>query len=106
MVKKISLSFVNGKKEFEIPRMTVKKQETIMEKMVEIEKQKGTKFNYNTEIGKIALLVCLQEIDTKVKIEDIENMHPDDFRFLFDEFWNNGRELGIGDATHFHKKTR
>lgn len=105
MSEKISLSFVNDGKEFNVPRMTVKKQEIIMEKLVEMEKSLGTKFDYNKEVGKIAILIALNEIDSKVTMENIEDMHPDDFRILFEKFWNNGREIK-SEEPNFRKRTR
>ena len=101
----IKLSFINNGKPFRIPRMTVKKQEIIMEKMAELEKSIGAKFDYNRDVGKVALLVAFSEIDSTVTMEHIENMHPEDFRFVFDSFWNNGREIK-SDGENFRKKTR
>ena len=100
--KKIKLSFVDGGKEFLLPNMTVKRQEELMESMVKLEdKYEGDK--YNREVNKQLVLLTLQAIDKSVTLNNIENMHPDDYITLFGLIWDRGRELEKSDASDFRK---
>jgi len=102
--EKIKLSFVNDGKPFNIPHMTVKKQEELLEDMVEIEKNYKNKPEiYNREVNKHMVKRALQTIDESVSLDDINNMHPDDYIKLFTMVWNSGRELS-GDEEKFRKE--
>jgi len=92
--EKIKLSFVNDGKPFNIPHMTVKKQEELLEDMVEIEKKyKKDSDKYNRELNKYMIVRTLQNIDENVSLDDINNMHPNDYIVLFNMIWGSGREL-------------
>jgi hypothetical protein len=91
---KIKLSFMNDGKPFDIPHMTVKSQENLLEDMVGIEKEyKKDSEKYNREVNKHMVLRVLQGIDNSVSLDDINNMHPDDYLTLFNLIWSSGREL-------------
>jgi len=93
MAEKIKLSFVNGGKPFDIPHMTVSRQEELMEKIVEVEKKYSDEKKRNQEINKYMVLKTLQLVNKDVNIEHINNMHPDDFVFVFQMVWDKGREI-------------
>ena len=96
---KISLSFVNDGKEFVPPHMTVKGQEELLKDLVELEgTHEKDSDEYNRESHKYMILRCLQTIDKSITLEDINNMHPDDFMYLFELIWNSGRELKRDDG--------
>lgn len=101
MKEKLKLSFVNNGKEFEIPKMTVKKQELVMEEVAKQNKESMNTEKYNALLGKLMLLNSLKEVDPNVTLEDVEGLHPDDFALLFSKFWNSGRELTGGDNENF-----
>lgn len=101
---KIKLSFVNGGKNFDIPKMTVKRQEELMEEMVRIEKEtekiedkEKQQRIYNREFNKYLVLKTLQIVDSSVSVDDIESMHPDDFVRIFGFIWKEGKELDEKD---------
>jgi len=101
---KLKLSYVNGGKPFKLPKMTMEKQEEVMEQMVKLEeKLEGEKFN--REVNKFIMLKTLKEIDDSVTIDNINKMHPDDFIFLFGKIYDEGREL-VSDATDFRKEKK
>jgi len=105
MGEKISLSFVNNGKEFEIPRMTVKRQEKVLEMLAEFDKKKDlTEQQKNNEVNKMLVVDVLKSIDEKVSIDNINNMHPEDFIYLFSEIMSSGRELG--DERKGFRKTK
>lgn len=91
--KKIKLSFVNGGKPFFVPHMTVKRQEELMESIIDIEKKYEDEKKKNQECNKVIVLKTLQVVDINVTMDDINNMHPEDFIFLFNNIWEVGREL-------------
>lgn len=91
--KKIKLSFVNDGKSFNLPRMTVKRQEELMESIVDIEKKYTDEKKQNQESNKLLVLKTLQVIDGSITLDDINNMHPEDFIVLFNMIWDKGREL-------------
>lgn len=100
---KIKLSFVNNGKEFVVPYMTLKKQEELQEDAVELEKKyKDGSKEYIREINKHMVARVLQTIDPSVSIENINNMHPDDYIFIFNKIWMEGRELG--ESRDFRQK--
>ena len=105
MGKKIKLSFVNDSEPFMVPHMTVKKQEELLDDMTQIEKtMKPTDPKYNREVNKHMVKRVLQTIDPGIDIEDINNMHPDDYIELFNMIWSGGRELG--DAANFRQQKK
>jgi len=105
MGKKIKLSFVNNNEEFVVPHMTVKKQEELLDDMTQIEKtMKTTDPKYNREVNKHMVKRVLQTIDPSVDIDDINNMHPDDYIDLFNMIWSGGRELG--DKGNFRQQKK
>jgi len=94
MQKKIKLSFVNKGKEFNIPKMTVLRQEELMEEMIKTKIDEKTEpLKYNREFNKIMVWKTLQVIDVDVSLDDINNMHPNDFIKIFTLIWESGREL-------------
>ena len=100
--KKISLSFVNNGEPFILKGITVERQEQLMDEMVKLEKKYKDKPNiYTREVNKILVLKTLQVVDDKISLQDINNMHPEDFMKLFTMIWNNGRELTKGEETDF-----
>jgi hypothetical protein len=103
MGEKIKLSFVNDGKPFNLPAMTVKRQEELMEEMAKLE-DKISEDQYNREINKILVLKTLQAVDDNITMEHINNMHPDDYIKLFSRIWTEGRELSDGDDSDFQIK--
>ena len=105
MGNKIKLSFVNDGKPFIVPHMTVKKQEELLEDMTELEKKykEGT-LEYNREVNKYMVLRILQNVDESVTLDNINNMHPDDYIKLFNMFWSGGRELSSDEDKFRDKK--
>ena len=92
--KKIKLSFVNDGKSFTVPHFTVKANEELLEDLVELEKKYGRNTEkYNKEINKHIVVRALQTVDDSITIDDINNMHPDDYITLFNMIWSGGREL-------------
>ena len=75
--------------------MTVERQEQLMEEMIKFEKKDDK--DYNKEFNKRLMWKTLQIIDKTVKLDNIKNMHPDDYVILFGKIWNKGRELTKGD---------
>ena len=88
-MSKYKLSFINNNKEFEVPRMTVEAHENAMDSMVQYGKLPEEK--YNRLFNKHLILVQLQKIDSKVKLDDITGLHPDDYLELFQKIWDEGR---------------
>ena len=100
--EKLKLSFVNGGKPFATPHMTVKRQEELLEDIIDIEKKyKKNSDKYNREINKYMVMRVLKNIDDSITIDDINNMHPDDYVLLFDKIWNSGRELKREEDKNF-----
>jgi len=94
MDKKIKLSFVKGNSEFEVPKMTVRRQEELMDTVKELKiDETKEQVRFNREFNKYMILKSLQAVDPKVTLEDINNMHPDDFLYVFNCIWNSGREI-------------
>jgi len=94
MEKKIKLSFINKGQAFELPDMTVERQEKLMEDCVELEEKydiNSTK--YNREFNKLLVLYTLKEIDKNVTLENINKMHPDDYVYIYRKIWDKGREI-------------
>lgn len=101
---KIKLSFVKGGKEaFEIPKMTVRRQEELMTEMVKLEKEMETD-EYNREMNRLLILKSLQIVDPNVTMENILEMHPDDYIELFTQIWNAGREIKKDNTVNFRRK--
>jgi len=88
-MSKCKLPFINNGKEFEVPKMTVEAHEKAMDDMVQYGKLNEEK--YNRLFNKHLMVGQLKKIDDKVKIEDIENMHPDEYIDLFKMIWDSGR---------------
>ena len=63
---KLTLPFVNGGKEFELPKMTVALHEEAMESMVEYGKLPEEKFN--RLFNKVLIQKSLQKIDKSVSL--------------------------------------
>ena len=102
---KIALSFVNEGKGFTVPHMTVKSQEYLMKDMVKIEKKHKKESNeFLRELNKYMILRILQTVDKSVALDDINNMHPDDFVELITMINEGGRELVKSDAGNFRKE--
>jgi len=101
--KKFKLSFMNDGKEFLIPRMTVQRQEELMEEMAKHE-GKLSEEKFNREMNKRLILKTLQIVDKNVSLENINNLHPDDYVVLFTAIWDAGREFNKSDATDFRKE--
>lgn len=99
MGKKISLSFVNKGSPFEIPTMTVGRQEEVFKYMKEIEKKK--KDISDNEMNKAVILNILQSVDSGVTMEYINNMHSSDYNYLTRHIWNDGREIKQSDEKDF-----
>ena len=99
MGEKIKLSFVNDGKLFVVPQMNVQRQEEILEELNKRENLAEDKFM--REYNKVLVWKSLQIIDEKVSLEDIMNMHPEDYAFLVKLFWNKGKELVKGDDENF-----
>ncbi len=104
MSDKIKLSYINGGKPFDLPKMTMKRQEAIMEKMVELE-DTYTGDKLNREVNKYILLKTLEQIDDKMTMAVIDEMHPDDFMQVFSKLYGTGRELTSDDKDFREKKT-
>lgn len=95
--KKLSLSFVNGGKEFVVPSPTVGTQEAYLDAIVSIEKKKISEEKKNRESNRAMVLITLQQIDKTVTMKDILSMHPHDYMVLFNainETYDFGKELG------------
>jgi len=104
---KIKLSFVNDGEAFTVPHMTVKSQELLFKDMVEIEKKyKQETPEFMRELNKYMLMRVLQSVDDSVALDDINNMHPDDFVELLTLINNRGRELTKSDDGNFRKKKK
>ena len=101
MEKHIKLSFVNGGEEFEVPHLTVLLQERLFEDLIELEKKIKDDKKREREYQKILIMRCLNVVDKKVKLKDINNMHPDDFIKLFNMVWTKGRELSGDEKKDF-----
>lgn len=106
---KISLSFINDGKNFTVPHMTVKAQENLLEDIVKLEKKyKNNQKKYNTEVNKYMMMHVLQTVDSSVNLDDINNMHPDDYIKLFSLIMDGGRELTepVGDKKFRTEETK
>lgn len=104
--KKIKLSFVNNGEEFYMPYITVQMQEEIMEDIVELEKTiKPDTEKFLREANKIMLQRVLQKIDKSVSLENINNLHPDDYIELIKMMNQGGRELSK-DEPNFQKSKK
>jgi len=104
MENEISLSFVNKGEPFILPKMTVKRQEKTFEMLAEYEKRDDmSEFQKNNMVNKRLLLDILQNVDSKVSIDDIDNMHPEDFIFIVNKVMSSGRELEVAPRKGFRK---
>ena len=98
---KIKLSYVNDGEPFTIPHMTVKAQELLYKDMAYIEKEKNYEsgsVEFLRELNKYMILRVMQTVDDSITIENIENMHPDDYIELLTLINDGGRELTRNDA--------
>lgn len=98
MEKKIKLSFVNNGEEFVVPKITVRRQEKLMDDMINSKIPENSK-EFNREFNKMMMLNILQIVDPKVTLDNINDLHPDDFVQLFNMIWESGRELKGKDAS-------
>lgn len=89
----ISLSFVNKGKSFVIPTMTVGLQEELLEEMAKLEKEKLEKDVIDRKVNKILVMKILQKIDPSVSMENVNNMHPDDYLIISNQLWTKGKEI-------------
>ena len=96
-MKKIKLSFVNKGKEFELPKLTVEINEQALLELSKIKKKMSNE-EFGSLIQRIRLWKCLQKVDKSVKLEDINNMHPDDYYILLNIMLSGGRELKDDDT--------
>lgn len=103
MSEEISLSFVNGGKKFVIPHMTVRRQEDILKIMADIEKKKLSEDEKNNEINKQLVYKMLKEVDNSVTMDNILDLHPDDYIFLFTTIMESGREIKSDKGKDFRK---
>jgi len=102
---KISLSFVNEGESFTVPHMTVKSQEMLFKDMTTVEKTyKQDTPEFMRELNKYMLLRVLQNVDDSITLDDINNMHPDDFVELLTLINDRGRELTKSDAGNFRNR--
>lgn len=95
---KISLSFINDGKSFTVPHMTVKAQENLLDDIVKLEKKYKDKKILNREINKYMVKNILKTKDSSVTLDDIEQMHPDDYAVLIGMIMDGGRELTNEDG--------
>jgi len=102
MTKKIKLSFINKGKPFSIPHMTVRDQEELLQELAEQEK-KDTPVDDKMQ-NKILLLKMLQRVDPNITMDNILDMHPQDFIALINLIVTTGRELSDEDVNFREKK--
>ena len=87
---KYHLDFVNDDKPFTISNWTTQKHEDALSELVKNEKGKTAKkldklFRY------YVVLQTLREIDSTVTIEQVKNIHIEDFVKLFEVVYNAGK---------------
>ena len=104
MSENINLSFVNGGKEFILRCMTVKRQEEYMEAVEKLEKTIKDEDKRAREVSKHLVLETLKIIDQKVTLDNINDMHPNDYIELTNLIWEQGRELFKGEKKDFRNK--
>ena len=90
----MKLSFVNKGEEFVLPTFTVAMQEELLEQMREKETKKMSEEKQNQYWNKYTVLLSLKQVDKTVSMKNIDNMHPEDFIFIFKKIMSSGRELG------------
>ena len=100
--KTLSLSFVNNGEKFTIPKMTVCRHEELMDSMLDMEGKEDT-VKYNREYNKHLVWKTFQIVDKNVTLEDVKNMHLNDFIYVFQLLWDSGRELEKEDNANFRK---
>ena len=101
--EKITLSFMNEGKPFDVPTMTVGRQEEYMEMMDKIEKEIKDEDQRNRKASKLMILGTLQLVDKNVTMEHINNMHPSDYVYISNLLWESGQELGKDEPSDFQK---
>lgn len=87
-ITKYKLPFINGDKEFEIPNLTLGIHEKAMDTIGGLGKMKEEK--YSRLLNKQIMLEVLKTVDSKVTMDDITGMHPQDYLELFGAIWNSG----------------
>ena len=88
-MSEFTLSFINNGKKFKVPKMTVGSHEAALDAMIQYGKIEVEK--YNRLFNKQLILVQLKKIDKNVKLEDIAELHPDEYLDLFQAVWDSGR---------------
>ena len=81
-----------GKEEFELPQLSVDVNEQAL-LMIAKNGKKMSNEEFGSILNRYRLLKCLQKVDDKVKVEHINNMHPDDFYILLADMLKKGREI-------------
>ena len=94
-MKKFSLPFINGGKDFDMPNWTVAKHKAALEKLLQntpgiTQEERDEEFKY------YVIVESLKEVDSSVTVDIVkaELPHPEDLIALFQETYNAGR-VGI-----------
>ena len=110
---KYTLPFVNEGKPFELGKWTNRKHQKVLVKMTEYEKKHSnlSEQEKDEKYQNTLIKIGLDEIDIKIKEDDLLDMHPADKTALFAAVYYNGREGIIyhppdSDAGNFPKKTK
>jgi len=98
---KLKLKFVNKGEPFNLPDMTVERQDEWLNEIIKVEKKMKNKEKRDKYLNRFFLLKTLQLVDNGVTMDDITKMHPGDFIKLSTMAWEQGRELVDDDAEDF-----